>query len=891
MNLPITSRNFTSRNFTSRNFGFIVSLVLCGVITEPGWNIQRTALAGRIQTTVAANQFDESDKKLVAGLRRRRLFELAEKFCLEKMQTKNLSAVDQVEIANERIRTQTARAVVSPTAGRASQWGQVDSIVVQFEKEFPQHPRMMLIKTQLAMSKLARAKLLQQEIAAEMSAPTAQETAISTLAEARAIFTKLEIAAQKQFESQRNQAVPPEAIGQAQLQTLGSNVKYQLATANLIAAQLYPEDDELNRIAALNEVLRRLSEVQRETSDAKFLWWQTKVDEIACLRLLGQYPQAVTLANSIQRDETPVAIKQSLFKQQALLALKTSDTAMLTKMWDKSKSFASRSPEFEIARLRLLMGLVGNTIDQEKEKWLQTASALTKDISQRHGGYWHRRAELVLIGDSATGVAASGNSTGNDGPTTASDTEVDMIGRIADQAKRKGNLDDAIKGYLRASSQSFAINQSEQGVVYAYRAGEILEQQQKFGDAAKILVETSIANPTVTMSPSVHLRGCWQMGQRAKSKTNQADSSESDAFKKEFVKQLELHVNTWPNSKTVDQARFWLAAQYQSQSQWRSAVETYLKINPADSRFGEGVENASRCAAAELNEVDVSVRKPLRSAAKSVAEPFKAAFVAAMSADDVESSISIANARAHVANALAQLELSYDLERADLTIARLNGVLEQVDLEDEIQATVRHWLAIAYASEVGGESQADESFGQTQSTSNGLAKELVSTIDRLAERAGQKQIKSLMKIKLEVVDRQLSESIESAKLRWQLERAKTLGRLERYPESIDLFESLVKQHPNDGSIIVPFARTLRLDERAESQAKAISQWRKIAARSKPQTSLWFQAKYNVAELLIESGNKPEANKLLQYIKTIPPGWDESPLKLKFEKLLIKSQSK
>jgi hypothetical protein len=54
---------------------------------------------------------------------------------------------------------------------------------------------------------------------------------------------------------------------------------------------------------------------------------------------------------------------------------------------------------------------------------------------------------------------------------------------------------------------------------------------------------------------------------------------------------------------------------------------------------------------------------------------------------------------------------------------------------------------------------------------------------------------------------------------------------------------------------------------------------------KPQTSAWFEAKSETARLLIQAGQRDEARKFLQYLKAVPPGWEQSDRREQFERLL------
>jgi hypothetical protein len=53
---------------------------------------------------------------------------------------------------------------------------------------------------------------------------------------------------------------------------------------------------------------------------------------------------------------------------------------------------------------------------------------------------------------------------------------------------------------------------------------------------------------------------------------------------------------------------------------------------------------------------------------------------------------------------------------------------------------------------------------------------------------------------------------------------------------------------------------------------------------KDRSDEWYEAKYQVARLLLESGKPTEAKQLLDYLSVVPPGWSQSKWKREFDEL-------
>ncbi|MCE2791487.1 MAG: hypothetical protein LW697_03415, partial [Blastopirellula sp.] len=95
-------------------------------------------------------------------------------------------------------------------------------------------------------------------------------------------------------------------------------------------------------------------------------------------------------------------------------------------------------------------------------------------------------------------------------------------------------------------------------------------------------------------------------------------------------------------------------------------------------------------------------------------------------------------------------------------------------------------------------------------------------------------------------------------------------------------EQLAEQLPRRLDVQLRLARALARNP--ERQTAALSQWRRVSAGVKDRSDEWYEAKYQVARLLLESGQKAEAKKLLDYLSVVPPGWSDSKWKQQFDAL-------
>jgi len=145
-----------------------------------------------------------------------------------------------------------------------------------------------------------------------------------------------------------------------------------------------------------------------------------------------------------------------------------------------------------------------------------------------------------------------------------------------------------------------------------------------------------------------------------------------------------------------------------------------------------------------------------------------------------------------------------------------------------------------------------------------------------------KASKQVSEIKLAIADNAIAKTKEAkSKNQFLLSKASAMSELGMATEAQTIFKQLMGSDSKNLNVLLGMARVSKGEN-------ALKLWRSIASRTKQQTSAWFEAKYNVARLLHESGKSSEAAKMLRYIKTVPPGWEGSDLKDKFERLLRES---
>ena len=191
---------------------------------------------------------DVSDSKLIRGLRDRHLYLLAESHCRERLTDPKITPTEQAGLFIELVQVQTARANSLTGTDRSAGWQTIETTAADFLEKNRSHPRRILVEVQLALSHLARAKLIRQEIAAEIAPQSDRDAALNQLRISRSIMGRVEREIDKLIPERRGQNPSEHELSADQLLALKKNVRYQLAVCSLHHAELFDVSDKLNRV-------------------------------------------------------------------------------------------------------------------------------------------------------------------------------------------------------------------------------------------------------------------------------------------------------------------------------------------------------------------------------------------------------------------------------------------------------------------------------------------------------------------------------------------------------------------------------------------------------------------------------------------------------------------
>ncbi|MBC7854876.1 MAG: hypothetical protein IAF94_15700, partial [Pirellulaceae bacterium] len=251
---------------------------------------------------------DDENERFLEGLRQRRLFELAEKYCVERLSGTQLPPVMQGDLAVELIRTYALHAANSPPDRRAELWKLARMTAAEFQRQSPEHPRGILIRMQDALTLLAQGELARQELEAGATDPAEVESARQALRDATKLLADLDKELSREIPLRRRGQPKPDELTADELTSLQHNAYHQLARVYRNQALLY-EPKSADQVAGLTKACEILAQPLTVLGPDEPLAWQIRLDLALCQRLLRNLDGAKEQIEQVDRDGVDPAVR------------------------------------------------------------------------------------------------------------------------------------------------------------------------------------------------------------------------------------------------------------------------------------------------------------------------------------------------------------------------------------------------------------------------------------------------------------------------------------------------------------------------------------------------------------------------------------------------------
>lgn len=793
------------------------------------------------------------DQRFVAGLRERRLFDLAETFCRQRLSQTDIRPGEQADLVLQLVQTQVARAAGSAPEQQPATWEAARRTLDEFLRQNEKHPRREVLVVQHALTLLARGQSLRQEWELDASRPELKAQAAQTLRDAVAELDAADKWIVKLL-PQRQQNGSEEQLSNPQLMALQNNVQFQLAQCYLNSALLYGDGEKSARVDALTQIEERLELLRRRVQPSDPLAWQILVLQMECQRRLGNVSTAESLSASLDEKSLPAQIRPDIWNERLQLALAQGKTDEAIGWLPQVASFYARSPKLCLSLVELFLTMAAKSKDEsDRQTWQERADQTIRVLETYHGTYWARRANLLLLENAdATHRSSSG----------------ELIARLADELIRKRQPEEALRILDLASSQASADGRAAAAAQLAIRAAQIQQQRGQFQDASDRFRLVAAGFRDQPEANEAHLSACWNLAQLV---------PQQPELLQNYMQILGEHLTSFPNDATADQAAIWLVPLLNRQGRWFESLQIAAGIRTASPDFAKGVELGSSAAMAELTRV-ANAEPDQRTARAHEVDQILAAWIA-----KAETGPTTDNGAA-----VGQLKLTKTI----IALAYLGsdpiaagGELEKLwqgsaELSAAWRPEARAWQALCRGA--AGESVPESERGELSLTTSA---NWLSVAESMRDEKNRKPLGQLVAFQFSQLAAELKTVGGSEWIRWQLAEAESLWDQGECEASVERFSKLAAENARLLDVQIRFARKLAGDASGAWADQAIAQWRVVGAGSPPRSEAWFAAKFELARLLLQQDKLDEAEKILRYLKTVPPGWDQSSLKNDFEQLL------
>lgn len=804
---------------------------------------------------------ESDDLRLVAGLRARGLYDLADLHCRMQLERETTPPGLQADLVIEQILTGTARAS-SAEQESALLWDQAVAAGSGFLQTHPDHSRRLLIELQMTLVRAARADVIRRNIQFGVPDAGQPEQAIALYEECRLELEKLQrsIAAALPAALQRPRGGA--GLSAESLQGLAAGVNYQIARCLTESAALHPRDDRLNRVDALGLVLERVEQVRRQTGITSDVNFACELLRVQALRLAGDVGAAQRALDAVEPAAASPYNRQLYWQQVLYQARAGAGKAAAEAALEAIRQNPVNLPETEIAALEwLASGASTANSDMALDRLREWADR----VQANYGLAWGRLANRILLQAAGESMESSAGTSGS------GDAAVDLALRAADQALAGKRTEEAVEALRRAATGMESTATSSELIRRLFqvrvRIADLLAGAADPAGAARELSATAVRFPDDLLAGPIHLRACW-FARKA------ADSNPAE--RKLLMQLLDDQLSRWPAGDPADQARLWRAAAFASEQNWSAAIDDCLAVDPE--------------------------QKSATLACQDLARYFQAA-VTAGPADSAEAlwqqharRIEAFHDRAATSNNPELASAGMGLWVRVASIALRNGWLSPASLGEKLwprrpddrldpATAAAAWSLLGIAEVRSGGDPERTAACLTGMEKAGPAPAIVlGFLDGTNVDQRKLQTARLLELQLEFVRRVPAEGWSEPELLSLQMHTATLHSALGQPElAIGILDGLAKRHVDRLDVQLATARA-RSAVPGQNEA-ALAAWRKLNPRLQPRSSPWFEARFETARLLLATGQKVEAKKMLEFLQAVPPGWKDSEWAERLDRLL------
>lgn len=822
---------------------------------------------------------DDATAKYFEQLRERRLFSLAEGYCLSRLTDEELPLERRTQLTNELSRTLSEHARFTSGQEQAELWERSTAAIDALLKQHPQNPRKLTLQLQRALALAAQGEYLRWQVELFPYDKTSKPRAVAALDKAVMQLKSLDEQVDEQLKKTApRRSVPDGELSPYELRSLSYRLSFQIGQTLIERAKLDSAGSP-DRIAALLDAeswlgrLTKRSAEQELTLDSRLLLADSS-------RMRGDRKQAADVLQSIRNEKPSPEILDRATAIEARLLLDDDRADDAAQLLSRYRVERLRLPgELHFLQIRALSSLWA-VADQKQETTL--AAQLMEQIEAHAaraenevGGFWAYRCRLLME---------------TTRETKRYGVELAATVRKARSFYSAGQRAEAVTTYGNAYAEAEKSGNDNVAMEIGYTRASIQLQSQEYLDSAASFQQLAARFPGHQQAAPAHLLAAYSLGRAY-------EAQRTKVRRETYTAALVKHRQQFENHETAHEATWMLARLEERRLQVTRALTLYREIPTKHRRGPQAAVAVARCYEKILDRIR-ELGRPI-DAWENDAVTHLQQTVAGYTKLDRPLSIE----QTEVLLRFARICLNRspaDYQRAaalldQIEASKIRRTREANSVDDNEAVRARRLLLHQAATQLrivtlagGGRFEEAKRLVETLAATN--ARDVLGILDGLSDltaNANQKSRRQLGELQLSAardLNRRRDELETAQQTRLDHCLAQAYMATGRSARAIEVYQTLLSRSPKDRRLLKTVAQLLMKCGTAECLRQAKTNWRKLESLEKAGSTAWLNARYHVALCAYELKDYDECRKLLAVTQLVYPALGGERLQRQFAEL-------
>ncbi len=815
---------------------------------------------------------DDVHDRLIEGLLRRGLVQIAEQECLRRMQDERLSDRDRVDWTVRLSKAYCRHAELSSGPDREAFWTRAEQMLTaSLEQGVPAGLREPIL-VQQAIVKARRAAMLHWEVRLVGAASVSDDERYRMVQQLVDELTQLRSQLQKSLDEARQRpGDDSEILSPADLRQLIQRVDLSRAQTLVDAAEFPdPRRDVEQTLAEADRLLKSIA--KGWTGDP--MTWEARQLRVRIARIAGKRDKVLQLVRTALADRPANWLADRFQAEQirAELSAGNLDVALET-LVKLGRERGRLSDE--------LITLFVEVLLDSRQLALQSGNQqLADDLQQKALAWagqakppWKMRADWLLARTSEEETY---------GP------EIAALLRAGRAAFQRGDVPQALDAYRQASREALDQNQPALADEFDMLRGSILSRQQAWDEALGVFESILQRGSAGDELPKAGLMAAFVRGKLF-------ENDPTPQHQRDYAQALEAHRKRFPNDPTNVDATWMLAVLEEHRQQWTKAISLYQEIADTPQRGGR-----AQLRMAILLDQILSRLRELRQPPdewEDHAVRLLSGFVNKYPPPPEQLSLQ----QAEVALRLARILMNHrrpDFLEAERLLTRVQQTVRSLRREQEAQqlSLSLEWekmalaaiqlRAVALAAQ-GKIEQTRKLLLQQVESSPRQTLELLAGLGRVARDLPVEARTSLGQLQLQMartIEPKRSSLTDEEKQQLDVCLIEANIAVGTPLNALSLLEKRIQQNPRDAVLLKTAAELYSQQTQPRSQSRARELWQRFAETQPKGSHEWLAARYEIALSLTALGKKQEAKKLIRLTRLLYPELGGTKLRESYEAL-------